>query len=286
MKYVKFKPHLLFFKLVNILILQAAEAAEAAELDKQYIEKIHKFSTSSEKRVISFGLYGQNEKYTLGAIENSKLAKVYFPGWICRFYVTSDVETKIVDALKAEGAEVLPIPNGSGYASGMFWRFMVAVDPEVDRYIIRDVDSRLNSRDRIAVEDWIKSGKEIHILRDHVNHCIPMNGGMWGGVKGALPYIGDRIDSWKNRDVYMADLHFLEDKVWPDVQHKQLSHDSYCCDRYPNAKPFPTRRFATYQHVGQVFDAQGNPRLADIDGFIRGVPVPSSCRKKADWIYG
>jgi len=44
--------------------------------------------------------------------------------------------------------------------------------------------------------------------------------------------------------------------------------------------------FRTYQHVGQVFDDQDNIRLMDIDGFIRGVPVPGSCRKRADWIYG
>lgn len=30
----------------------------------------------------------------------------------------------------------------------MFWRFLVASDPSVDRYVIRDVDSRLNARDR------------------------------------------------------------------------------------------------------------------------------------------
>ena len=63
-----------------------------------------------------------------------------------------------------------------GNTSGMFWRFMVASDPTVDRYIIRDVDSRLNARDRIAVEDWIQSGYAVHTMRDHVNHCWPLNG--------------------------------------------------------------------------------------------------------------
>lgn len=54
------------------------------------------------------------------------------------------------------------------------------------RYIVRDSDSRLNARDRIAVEEWIESGKPIHSIRDHVNHCFPMNGGMWGGIRGAI----------------------------------------------------------------------------------------------------
>jgi len=68
----------------------------------------------------------------------------------------------------------------------------VASDPAVDRYIVRDVDSRLNARDRIAVEDWIHSSYPAHILRDHVNHCIPMNGerGEVKGIRGGWMWRG------------------------------------------------------------------------------------------------
>eukprot|EP00981_Chlorochromonas_danica_P001920 scaffold398_cov177-Ochromonas_danica.AAC.19 len=228
--------------------------------------------STTEKRVISFGLYGSKEKYTTGAIRNVELAKVYFPGWICRFYITSDVPQPVVEELRRLGAEILPIPEGK--------------DPTVDRYIIRDSDSRLNARDRLAVEEWIRSGYAVHIQRDHVNHCIVMNGGMWGGVKDAVPDMNELVEAWNSRNEYMADLHFLEQQVWPLVKHKQLSHDSYCCDRFPHCRPYPTRRYFNYQHVGQVFDEFDQPRLTDIDGFIRGVPTPSSCRKKAEWIYG
>jgi hypothetical protein len=54
---------------------------------------------------------------------------------------------------------------------------------------------------RIAVEDWIKSKEKVHIMRDHVNHCFPINGGMWGGIKGALPYMKDRLDAWSRKYV-------------------------------------------------------------------------------------
>jgi hypothetical protein len=71
-----------------------------------------------------------------------------FPGWKCRFYVADDVLNLTISVLKDLGADIEYIPPGMGKMSGMFWRFMVADDPTVDRYIIRDVDSRLNSRDR------------------------------------------------------------------------------------------------------------------------------------------
>lgn len=283
------------------LALEAEEIAEAEEEDKKYVEQIAALPSSkpaaerdvdgrgkgkNEKWVISMGLYGTREKYTHGAIKNAEMAKVYFPGWICRYYVTSDVPETVIQQLKDLGAEIIPIPSGQGYISGMFWRFLVASDETVDRYIIRDVDSRPNARDRLAVEEWINTDFPVHILRDHVNHCIPMNGGMWGGVKGILSSMQAKVEKWEAKDEYMDDLRFLEDAVWPDIEHKQLSHDSYCCDRYSNTHPFPTQRNKVYQHVGQVFSHSDEPRLLDIDGFIRGVPVPGMCRKEPKWIYG
>ena len=51
-------------------------------------------------------------------------------------------------------------------------------------------------------------------------------------------------------------------------------------------RPFPSRRPPTYQHVGQVFDENDRERKTDIEGYTRGVPIPVSCRKNVDWIYG
>ena len=200
--------------------------------------------------------------------------------------MASDVPTDIVDALTKLGAEVEDIPSGLGHSSGTFWRFMPAADASVDRFVVRDADSRLNARDRIAVEEWIESKLPVHILRDHVNHCWEMNAGMWGAVKDVFPSMKELIMAWSNREEGFADQLFLKSKVWPEVKDKHLSHDAYCCDRYPNTNPFPTRRYKNYQHVGQVFDGEDHPRMTDIDGFIRGVPVPEKCRKKTDWIYG
>ena len=43
---------------------------------------------------------------------------------------------------------------------------------------MRDSDSRLNPRERFAVEEWIQSGKAVHTIRDHPNHERPLNGGL------------------------------------------------------------------------------------------------------------
>ena len=255
--------------------------------EQEYIERIKKLPQSSEKRVISFGLYGSNPKYTVGAIRNAELRDTYFPGWVVRFYVDGTVPADIVDRLRDLECEIVEMDKYKGGAAGMFWRFLVADDKTVDRWIVRDSDSRLNARDRFAVEDWIESGKSIHSVRDHVNHNRPLNGGMWGGVKGIVE-VESEVAGWKNLDAYMQDLYFLNDVIWPRVKDDQISHDAYNCKGYPNAHPFPTRRDDNYQHVGQVFNEFDAPRMDDIDSFIRGKQNPVECRPTdhQEWMYG
>ena len=106
---------------------------------------------------------------------------------MCRFYCDKTVPDGVVATLRKNGAEVVFIENIKGGIAGMFWRFLVADDPTVDRWIVRDSDSRLNPRERFAVEEWIQSGKVMHTIRDHPNHERPMNGGLIGGTKHAIP---------------------------------------------------------------------------------------------------
>ena len=47
-------------------------------------------------KVISFCLWGNNPKYTVGAIRNAELAMAIYPGWTCRFYVANDVPNTIL----------------------------------------------------------------------------------------------------------------------------------------------------------------------------------------------
>jgi len=65
-----------------------------------------------------------------------------------------------------------------------------------------------------------------------------------------------------------------------------MSHDAYSCLKYPNSRPFPTRRPADYQHVGQVFFSDGRPRLNDITQFMLGIEAPPACRGRLDWLRG
>ena len=207
-----------------------------------------------------------------------------------RVYLDKTVPANVVRQLEVLGAQLVKMDDSSmaGGIGGMFWRFLVAADPDVDRFIVRDSDSRLNTRERMAVEEWTQSGKLMHSLRDHPNHDRPLNGGMWGGTKGAVPDMAAVVRKWSNKDAYMGDLDFLNQVVWPrqSIKESQMSHDAYSCHKYPNARPFPTARPPDYQHVGQVFFGDGRPRQDDITSFMLNVKAPRQCRGEPSWVNG
>ena len=62
----------------------------------------------------------------------------------------------------------------------MNWRFLPTLDPQVDFFMSRDLDSLIFEREYSAVEEWLKSSKSLHIMRDHPLHKTAILGGMWG----------------------------------------------------------------------------------------------------------
>ena len=121
-------------------------------------------------KIISFSLWGNLPMYTKGAIVNIELAKEIYPGWTCRFYVNSTVEESVINEIEGKGGQIVRITDNRGAFWGMFWRFLANDDPDMEMFISRDCDSRLNYRERVAVEEWEKSDKCLHIMHDHYAH--------------------------------------------------------------------------------------------------------------------
>jgi hypothetical protein len=144
------------------------------------------------------------------------------------------------------------------------------MDNDTDAYIIRDTDSRLSFRERSAVDEWIDSDKDFHILRDHPGHVdMPMLAGLWGG-KRRIPEMLGLINYWNNRAAFGDDQRFLEKMILPLIINDTLQHDSFSCTRYGGIG-FPSRRAST-EHVGQVFDENDIPRSIEINTIKNKLP--------------
>lgn len=222
-------------------------------------------------RYISFSLWGSVTKYLVGAIENVRLAKTLYPDWVCRFYVPcvqdspKELERTLLE-LEALGAE---IRCGDPDIPPMYWRFIVSDDKHCEHFIVRDADSRLSTREQLAVQQWIDSGKIIHSMRDHGAHCRGLNGGLWGAKGGSLPNMEIAIRDWlkvlckqhgRTEFNYGDDQEFLGRYIWSRFYMHAMQHDS-CCN-YPDSIPFPTKRDG-YRFVGEVYEHDGTPRAHD-----------------------
>lgn len=208
--------------------------------------------SDSGRNIISFSLWGNHPKYLHGAMRNAQLAPDLYPGWTCRFYCDDSVPVKFPDKLKALGAEVVLKPARTNFYDGLLWRFEVISDPGVDRFLIRDADSVINIRERVAVDEWLQSGRHFHLMRDYFSHTELILAGMWGGVTGVLPTVEDLLRRFKTTSGPTSnfDQVFLRNMVWPTVKQSVLIHDRHfrCFD----SKPFPELgTLPEYRHVGQ-----------------------------------
>ena len=239
---------------------------------------------SAPKRVITFSLYGRTPKYVLGAVRNAELISQIFPGWTARYYVDLlSVPSEIVAALHKLGAELVPIDIARHGNQSMFWRFWAAADPTVERFISRDVDSRLMKRDAVAVAQWVRSDAPFHVVRDHPSHSLyPMSGGLWGARRGALPQVMDLIYRFPTDSKYLTDMLFLNRDVWPIAMREGvLQHDAFTCVEFDNALGFPVAVDPKGFHVGQVFDAEGKGRKVDINLLLKATQ-PEACKPGGD----
>lgn len=182
----------------------------------------------AKKNVIAFSLFGGNPRYVNGARANAVAARFIYPGWTCRFYVDDAVPRVVVDQLGAEGAHVLVVGGLPSAKFGTFWRFLVADDALVERYLVRDCDSVVNVRERVAVDEWIDSGRHFHAMRDVYSHTELVLAGLWGGVRGALPPIAEAMRRYVDERIFdrTLDQRFLREMLWPTIRQSVLVHDS------------------------------------------------------------
>jgi hypothetical protein len=201
------------------------------------------------KKLISFSLWGDNPKYCIGAIKNAELAAEIYPDWICRFYCNKNVPTQILQNLiEKSNTEVFIINQNADWKFATS-RFLAISDYSCDYIIFRDTDSRLNLREKHAVQEWTDSGKTLHIMKDHPGHAgFPILAGMFG-IKGKIiSNIDEVLNFHEDEEHYHYDQKFLQKYLYP-----QFIDDVHINDEIFNNKPFPTPR-KCYEFVGEVFD--------------------------------
>jgi hypothetical protein len=192
-------------------------------------------------KIISFSLYGNQDIYLKGALENCILVPLYFPGWKPLFFIDEEVPMDVVEKLLNLGADV-NMGSSDISVNKMTWRYSAVFLDGVEIVIFRDADSRLSRRESAAVAEWVESDKALHIMRDHPLHSQRIMGGMWGiKPKLSVGEIQEVLDMQWDSD-WGSDQDALAQLVYPRHVHNSIIHYSYF-RREPHAQPFPTKRY-------------------------------------------
>ncbi|XP_076046060.1 uncharacterized protein LOC143028182 [Oratosquilla oratoria] len=259
------------------------------------------------QKVVSYTYYGDTKDPMIyhryfSEIPN-RAAEVMdkYPGWIMRVYHNvSDLDLEgqklLCDVfcsyphLDFCHVDRLPPPFeefGSQQKVGTLWRFLVGLDPLVDVFISRDLDSYILPREQAAVKQWLGTEYPYHIMRDHPYHKAHILAGLWGcriNMKRANAYhLLSTVLSQSRDDQWGYDQKLLRQIVWPATQGKMLGHDSYsCCNVSIQVKgatlPFPVQR------DGLKYTGYGRTKEGPLKN-VKPCPVPCRPKEHRDWLY-
>jgi tetratricopeptide (TPR) repeat protein len=183
-----------------------------------------------DQNIIAYSLWGTQPRYHVPLLENARIRPHLFPEWTIRVYHDHTVDASYLAQLAAHGVQLRPmsLPPAVPAHRGLLWRFEVISDPDVQRFLIRDADSLLTVKERVAVDAWLHSDFHFHTMRDWYTHTDVLLAGMWGGVGGLLPAPATLMRAysfWRMENNHI-DQDLLTETVWPVVRHNILIHDS------------------------------------------------------------
>lgn len=213
-------------------------------------------------KYLSFSLWGDQPIYNVGIIRNAELWKTIYEGWQMVVFYDETVPSNTIKKLEEMDVICHNMTNKGIY--GMFWRFFAVELPDSEYSVFRDADSRISLREKLAVDEWINSGKTLHVMRDHPYHMIPCGndrlgilGGMWGIKSKKIP-LTKLIQNYPNK----GRIFYGEDQTFLKNIYSLFENDRFTHDDFFEKKPFPIGR-EDGRFVGERIDENENPVTED-----------------------
>lgn len=207
-------------------------------------------------QVISYSLYGNEMRFLVGAIKNAELAQRFFPGFTVRYYYGKSVPRWVLSTLNIfPHVELIKVHDYEDSVART-WRFMAALDTDMDVVLSRDVDARLSLREAEAHQEFLDSDYNFHIIRDHpTGHGYVISAGMFALKTHAYGNLmRKKILDYAFTNEYMADQKFLAEEIYPHVKDDCLIHDEYYdLDDTPKRK-IQREKLSTLSHIGCALD--------------------------------
>lgn len=181
-------------------------------------------------KVFSFSIYGDDKKYLLGLLKNIEIIREHYPDFHIFIYADKNLNEEYKKKYQSyDNVKYMEFERENH--SLMCNRFFAIDDDEVEIAFIRDADSRIHERDRWCINEFLKSDKLFHIIRDNHWHKLEITGGLWGIKKGCLiEKISELLIEYFQENKYVPnydnDQQFLRNKLYSSIRDKCLIHSN------------------------------------------------------------
>lgn len=190
-------------------------------------------------KVFSFCLYGTEDNYYTGLLENIKIIREYYPDFeimvykgICKADWVFDSTINVIET------------NADNYKNTLF-RFLPMTFADIG--FVRDSDSRITERDRWCIDRFLKSNNSYHIIRDHYWHKNFIMAGMFGWKRPLHIKLDiNNIHSYGDEEKYLSNV------VYPLIKNDILVHTNICAYKNEHFEPILIEPNDTTDFVGNV----------------------------------
>lgn len=215
--------------------------------------------------LVSFCLFGDDPSdiYYKGAMKNATLYERQRPDWDLWFYVGKSVPDSVLSDISMRNPRAsFQIMDAPENQTSTWWRMQALFHSQHDFILFRDVDSRICDRELRAVDEWLHSNYQYHVMRDHNFHGRPILAGLWGIKRGAyhsmrnIPY-----EISQNEDFYGVDQIALQMHVWPIIRRLVMAHIGcyQIFEKMDQRRPFIINR-PPNGFIAQGFTGDDKPR--------------------------
>ncbi len=216
-------------------------------------------------KVIAMSLHDATPSFTFGALRNVQQAPIFFPEWTVRIYVPSPkitqntIPERLLNKMETLGAHVYYI-NDLQYPKE-YLAFHIIQDKSVQAVLIRDPQFRLSDRQKSAVDEWMASASSMmHCMKDHHSHtALPIVPGLLG-IK--LASLRDNPQQYEKLCKILDEERTngaLEKRLREEFETVFMFHNSACCYKDKNCKPFPVVGVDAHTYEGQRYDEHMDP---------------------------
>lgn len=177
------------------------------------------FMKTKMTRVVSFVLWGSNEVYNYGLLENLQFIREHMRDFEVWVYCTRDIlDTTRKTCLETPRVKLFERHVNPGFFCTA-WRFEPMFEEGVDVCISRDTDSRITSRELTWIRDWLSNSERgFHVFRDDPGHRSPIMAGMCGSRGSIVRDLKQPFfEYFQNSIRYGIDEEALKNVIYPAV---------------------------------------------------------------------